>query len=425
MGRIFLLFLSGGLGGLAGWAVAEPFAPDIANSITWSRWEILFSVVTGAGIGLAIGAIGGWAQGSRSHFYRGAFGGLLLGAIGGYLGLQLGGFLATLFLRGNELETNTNFTSLVVARTLVFIPFGAVLGLVQGLPARSMPRALTGIIGGAIGGAIGGSLFDVIGNITAPAILAARGEISGEVGAFARGIAMTVMGSAIGLFVGVVENLTRRAWVRLELGRNEGKEWIVDAAQTFLGRSESAHIPLYGDPNISPMHACIYRRSGGYVLVDGGSPVGIGVNGIRVPESTLSHGDVINIGSYSLRFLTKNAQPISRPVATQPIVQTQPIPSTAVPHQPTLLILDGPLAGNRIALTSSTVEAGRESTQISLSHDPNASRRHAAFLVTQSGVVVQDLGSTNGTTVNGIRVQEMSLRAGDTIGIGSTHFRLE
>jgi hypothetical protein len=49
----------------------------------------------------------------------------------------------------------------------------------------------------------------------------------------------------------------------------------------------------------------------------------------------------------------------------------------------------------------------------------DASRRHAEIVPVRGGFVVRDLGSTNGTFVNGEQVQERQINAGDRIQIGS------
>ena len=49
---------------------------------------------------------------------------------------------------------------------------------------------------------------------------------------------------------------------------------------------------------------------------------------------------------------------------------------------------------------------------------PDASRRHAEIVTLASGYLVRDLGSTNGTWVNGERIEERPLRSGDRIEIG-------
>jgi hypothetical protein len=57
--------------------------------------------------------------------------------------------------------------------------------------------------------------------------------------------------------------------------------------------------------------------------------------------------------------------------------------------------------------------------------DPNVSRRHAEVHRAGDDVVVTDLGSTNGTLVNGVRVKEQHLASGDVIMVGSTPLAFE
>ena len=52
--------------------------------------------------------------------------------------------------------------------------------------------------------------------------------------------------------------------------------------------------------------------------------------------------------------------------------------------------------------------------------DREVSRRHAALTVTDTKLVVLDLGSTNGTTVNGVLIKEAALQGGEAIRIGSS-----
>ena len=53
-------------------------------------------------------------------------------------------------------------------------------------------------------------------------------------------------------------------------------------------------------------------------------------------------------------------------------------------------------------------------------HDANVSRRHAAFIRLEEGWAISDLGSTNGTRVNGAPVERARLADGDVIEIGLT-----
>ncbi|MGH2669182.1 MAG: FHA domain-containing protein, partial [bacterium] len=57
--------------------------------------------------------------------------------------------------------------------------------------------------------------------------------------------------------------------------------------------------------------------------------------------------------------------------------------------------------------------------------DPQVSRRHAEVRRDEEGFAVHDLGSTNGTVVNGTPVQERRLVDGDELRIGSASIRFE
>ena len=69
---------------------------------------------------------------------------------------------------------------------------------------------------------------------------------------------------------------------------------------------------------------------------------------------------------------------------------------------------------------------GREPTNpVPLDRDTTASRKHAQILAEGGVYRVQDLGSSNGTFVNGARVEETVLQPGDEVSIGGTRFRFE
>ena len=66
---------------------------------------------------------------------------------------------------------------------------------------------------------------------------------------------------------------------------------------------------------------------------------------------------------------------------------------------------------------------GRESKNDIAVHDVNASRTHAELRFEPQGIwTITDLGSTNGTLVNGREVATQPLSEGDRITIGMTNF---
>jgi hypothetical protein len=78
-------------------------------------------------------------------------------------------------------------------------------------------------------------------------------------------------------------------------------------------------------------------------------------------------------------------------------------------------------------LNSAQLTIGRGSqNDISISSDEYASARHARFEPRQDGVWVQDLGSTNGTYLNGTRLERpRRLTHGDVVRVGETDLRFD
>jgi pSer/pThr/pTyr-binding forkhead associated (FHA) protein len=81
--------------------------------------------------------------------------------------------------------------------------------------------------------------------------------------------------------------------------------------------------------------------------------------------------------------------------------------------------------GSTFTLTDRVTVIGRSSECDIRLDDANASRRHAEVRRIGDGYSVVDLGSTNGTEVNGQRIQETALMNGDVISVGTTRITFE
>jgi hypothetical protein len=83
--------------------------------------------------------------------------------------------------------------------------------------------------------------------------------------------------------------------------------------------------------------------------------------------------------------------------------------------------------GEGFELNSAQLTIGRgNQNDISIATDEYASARHARFEPRQDGVWVQDLGSTNGTFLNGTRLDRpRRLAQGDVVRVGETDLRYE
>jgi diguanylate cyclase (GGDEF)-like protein len=83
-----------------------------------------------------------------------------------------------------------------------------------------------------------------------------------------------------------------------------------------------------------------------------------------------------------------------------------------------LLVLSGTRLGHRLVLGDAVVDIGRGSAAGLILDADSISRKHARIERFGGGHKIVDLGSTNGTYVNGVRVKEQILKDGDRIGIG-------
>jgi hypothetical protein len=93
-----------------------------------------------------------------------------------------------------------------------------------------------------------------------------------------------------------------------------------------------------------------------------------------------------------------------------------------------VVVKSGELAeGTDYELNSAQLTIGRGGqNDIALGSDDYASARHARFEPRQDGVWVQDLGSTNGTFLNGARLERpRRLTPGDVVRVGETDLRFE
>ena len=87
---------------------------------------------------------------------------------------------------------------------------------------------------------------------------------------------------------------------------------------------------------------------------------------------------------------------------------------------PTLTIIQGPDHGKTFDAEGLTSAIGRDPTCDVPLRDPGVSRRHAQFEWQDNRCILKDLGSANGTFVNGIRIRDAEVQTGDQVRVGNT-----
>ena len=145
---------------------------------------------------------------------------------------------------------------------------------------------------------------------------------------------------------------------------------------------------------VSSYHARIEPDTNGHQIIDLGSTNGLLFNGVRVPRHDFHDGESVRIGdpvtgSFVTLIYHNNARPATQ-AALEPVTHFE--------------------------LTAPVIPIGREGA-LRLDN-PQVSRRHAEIRAESGGHVLRDLGSTNGTFVNGERISVRPLRPGDVIQIG-------
>ncbi len=90
--------------------------------------------------------------------------------------------------------------------------------------------------------------------------------------------------------------------------------------------------------------------------------------------------------------------------------------------RPRLLVLSGPLKDSTISLSEAEITVGREASNGIAVMDPSVSRKHFLLRGQEGKFQLRDLGSRNGTLVNGGAVQEHWLKHGDEIASGDSSF---
>lgn len=85
---------------------------------------------------------------------------------------------------------------------------------------------------------------------------------------------------------------------------------------------------------------------------------------------------------------------------------------------PVLVVRKGSDVGQRFYVDRDTITLGRDPGSDIFLNDVTVSRKHARVTKAGDGVFVEDVGSLNGTYVNGVCVDKAELKSGDAVQIG-------
>ena len=238
----------------------------------------------------------------------------------------------------------------------------------------------------------------------------------------------------------------------------DGREYSIDLASLVMGRDASCDV-VVESKNVSRKHAEIVTSPNGYLLIDH-STNGVLVNGDKVQgQRLLARADVIRVGEDDFRFYADQPPGGGQP-APPPSPSAAPAPAAAPPPAPpaapaarsdtapppgarqrlndtmhgapsgaatapapgplaSLLIRSGARKGERIAIRVPVVNIGRADYNDVVLADESVSTQHAKLQRREGVWVLVDLGSTNGSFVDGERVEgEAPVTPGATLRFG-------
>jgi hypothetical protein len=241
--------------------------------------DALAGLIIGGSIGFFLSAWGPVRDGAWHKLTRAVSWGVPAAALGGALGLVLGELVIGLFRGG------------LLGRACSWSVLGLGIGLGQGLAERSRQRLIFGLIGGGLGGFVGGCCFEQL-----RIALGNRYDLGQALG-------IVILGGGLGLFLALVEQALRRAWVQVQSGRQEGRIYLLAHKRCRLGLDERAEIGIFGDPGIARQHAEIEATPQGYLFRHLAAQRPSRLNGKPVTGTEPLHdGDRLELGKTVLVF---------------------------------------------------------------------------------------------------------------------------
>ncbi len=181
-----------------------------------------------------------------------------------------------------------------------------------------------------------------------------------------------------------------------------------------IGRDQDRQVQL-ASASVSRRHAHFLGEGATLKIVDDGSANGVLVNGTRIQGSAVvdSHTKV-EIAEFRLvvELISAEATPAVAPV-TASVVESIRLVAQGGPYDAQVFPIVGEIVVGRAAECQLVLD------------DPSLSRKHANVRGTGRRLDVEDLGSSNGTFVNGRKVGQATAGPGDTVRFGELSFRIE
>lgn len=204
---------------------------------------------------------------------------------------------------------------------------------------------------------------------------------------------------------------------------SSGREYPLRPGTTVVGREGDI---VLSDGKASRRHAQITNQEGSLSVEDLGSTNGTKVDGVKVAPGerrTLSGGETLSFGGIELQL----ALPGQKGGNTTQVFASNK--TSAMQAAPRKEVAPGTLVGDgqEFPLKAGSNSFGRRAENDIAIVDPYVSGRHGTIEITEQGVFLTDVGSSNGTLLNEAKLvpnMRTLLNPDDVIRLGSKEFRV-
>ena len=212
----------------------------------------------------------------------------------------------------------------------------------------------------------------------------------------------------------------------LEMG---GRRFTLPQGEVLLGADPGCAIPL-AIPGVLPKHAKLKSLPDGQVVITKAVPeADVLINGVRLgaEPTPLLHGDKVEVGGQELTFVDERRSGSTQYVQAMSVPQAMERAKAEAKGGKVTVNTGGRVVsltdGREYAIAGASLVFGRDASCDVVVPGKDVSRRHAEIMQTPKGYLIVD-SSTNGTSVNDVRVEGQRLLArADVITIGEEKFR--